>query len=236
MKVVAIIPAYNTERTIGMVVSLAKRFVDRVMVVDNNSTDATVREAWNNGAIIYHQLIQGQGAATRKAWNELVCNNIFDVVITLDGDGQHIPEEIPKLLKPIKDNEADIVIGCRFLEDIGVEKLKQMGMIRVPRYRRFGIWVITTLYNIGHKPLSDSQSCFRAFNKKAVSCLTIQDNGFGFSIEMLIKARKLGLRIKEVPITCVYHANLKNNSTMNPIKHGLGVAFRTVYWRLKLWN
>jgi glycosyltransferase involved in cell wall biosynthesis len=236
MRTVAIIPAYNAQRTIGMVVSLTKKFADKVIVVDNNSGDNTVSEALISGAIVYHQITQGAGAATRKGWHALRWNDYYDAFITLDSDGQHIPEEIPKLVKPILNNEADVVIGCRLLEDKGVTKLREMGMIKVPRYRRFGIWVITTLYNIGHKPILDSQSCFRAFSRKAINSLSIEDDGFGFSTEMLIKARKLGLRIVEVPITCIYHSSFYKNSTMNPIKHGLGVALRTIYWRIKLWN
>jgi glycosyltransferase involved in cell wall biosynthesis len=236
MKTVAIIPAYNAEKTIGMVVMLTKKHVSKVIVIDNNSKDKTVVEAFNNGAIVYYQLIQGAGATTRKAWDSIKWDKYYDCTVTLDSDGQHMPEEIPRLVKPILDNEADVVVGVRFLEGCDTNKLKDMDMISCPRYRRFGNWVITTIYNFGHKPLSDSQSCFRAFNKRAVELLSIEENGFGFSVEMLIKARKMGLRIKEVPITCIYHSNYKSNSSMNPIKHGLGVAFKTICWRVRLWN
>jgi glycosyltransferase involved in cell wall biosynthesis len=148
-----------------------------------------------------------------------------DIVVTLDSDGQHDPSEIPQVLKPILEGKADMVIGARF-----------MGEYEIPRYRKFGIDTINWLYNVcNSKKLIDTQSCFRAYARELVEKLTIEEDGFGFSTEVLIKIRKMKARMVEVPISCIYH-RLEQDSTMNPLKHGFLVAWKTIYWRVKLWN
>ena len=229
MKIVAVLPVYNEENTIGDIVRIVKKYVDLVVVVDNNSTDRTVWEAQKAEAKVYTEKIQGQGAATRLGWNSIRWGNYYDILVTLDADGQHNPEEIPRLLNTVKSpfrHSPDIVIGSRFLLPA-----------KAPCYRKFGIDVITWLYNVGHKQkIVDSQSCFRAYRRKVLEIINIEENGFGLSTEVLIKARKLGFKIIEVPISCIYHKDRRMNSTLNPVRHGLEVAWKTIWWRLKLWN
>jgi len=221
IRAVAVIPAYNEEKTISDIVKRTKKYVDKVMVVDNCSTDNTSKEcALIRDVGIYDCKIKGAGAATRMAWKNVAWDG-YDAMITLDADGQHNPDDIPMLLTGL--NEADIVIGARFLDGYSV-----------PPYRKFGIDIITWLYNIGHKPITDAQSCFRAYNRNVLDFIDIAENGFGFSTEVLIKARKQGFKITEVPIDCIYHSDFKQNSTLNPVHHGLEVAFKTLKWRLKL--
>ncbi len=228
MKVVAVIPAYNEEKAIADVVARAKKYCRRVIVVDNMSTDNTASIAEQAGADVYKCYTKGAGAATGKGVAHSL--NPFepfcgDIIVTLDGDGQHNPDEIPQLAQPIVDGIADVVIGSRFLGDY-----------RIARYRKFGIDVITWLYNVGSGEgrIVDAQSCFRAFSRNALKkILPINECGFGFSTEMLIKARKSGLVIKEVPISCIYHGDFRMNSSMNPIRQGVSVAWDTVKWRLK---
>lgn len=247
MKTAIVIPAYNTSRTIGNIVTKCLTLNDTIIVVDNNSTDSTLYNAKIRGATVFKEMTQGQGAATRRGLLEALQAG-FNTVVTLDSDGQHNPDEIPRLLEPIKSNVADIVIGCRFNDEsytpdkIGFyscysEELQYQYNVPVPVYRKLGISIITWLYNVLHKAkLEDSQCCFRAYNYKALNSLMIEEDGFGFSTELLIKARKLKLRVIEVPVSCIYHRDRKNNSTLNPIKHGIIVAWKTLYWRLKLWN
>ncbi len=234
MKTIAVIPAYNEQVLIIDVVNRTKVYCDEIVVVDDGSTDNTQYVVKRLGVkYIIEDRNYGAGHATKNGIKMALSNNA-DVVITLDGDGQHDPDEIPKLLKPIMSNEADIVIGSRFIEPLGFNKLKEMKMIKVPRYRMFGIKVITWFYNFGHrKKIEDGQCCFRAFNKKALDLISIKDDGFGFATEVLIKARKLGLRMVEVPITCVYHADINLNSTVNPVKHGLIAVSKTLFWRIR---
>lgn len=221
MKTLALIPAFNAEKTIGKIVRTTSKYVDAVLVVDNGSHDNTNKEAKKNGAWVVYEYTQGQGAATRRG---LEYAFLFDVVVTLDSDGQHNPNEISQLLKPIIEGKADMVIGARFINKY-----------QVPRYRKFGIDIINQLYNICNgKKLIDTQSCFRAYTGELIEKLTIEENGFGFSTEVLIKARKMKARMVEVPIECIYHS-LKQDSSMNPLKHGLEVVWKTIWWRIKLW-
>lgn len=226
MKTIAVIPTYNEENTIAQVVKDTQNHCDDIIVVDNNSTDKTAVKAYESvvgGIFVFEEYTQGAGAATRKGIGKALELGA-DIVITLDGDGQHNPAHIPWLLSPFSaEHSPDIVIGSRFWGKGN----------KIPLYRSFGIKIITWLFNVGAKhKITDSQCGFRAFSRKTLESIGIEENGFGFSIEMLVKARKKGLWIVEVPITCVYHGNLKQNSTLNPIRHGLGVALKTIKWRI----
>jgi len=225
--IVAVIPAYNEAESIEDVVKQSALRVNGVLVIDDGSSDDTVEIALHAGAKVYQQSHQGTGAATRKAWQiAKEQDGHCDIIVTLDADGQHNPVEIFDLTEPIIEGLADIVIGSRFNDG-------QYGLI--PSYRKFGIDIITWLYNVGSKQkITDAQSCFRAFNRKALEKVAITENGFGFSTEILLKSRKAGLRITEVPISCIYHKEYKRNSTLNPIRHGLEVVWATIKWRLKL--
>ena len=219
MKIIAVIPCLDEEKFIGDVVSKTINYVDKVFVIDDGSKDATARLAREAGAeVISHPSSQGAGAATRTGF-EAALKSGADIVVTLDGDGQHDPSEIPLLTKPIVDGKADLVIGSRFLSEA-----------KVSLYRKFGIDIITWLYNTGHRvKISDAQSGFRAYSRKAVECIDITYPGFGFSIETLVQARKHSLTIYEASITCIYH---DSGSTENPVTHGLSVAWSVVWLRL----
>jgi len=220
-KVIAAIPCLNEEAFIGDIVTKTQKYVDKVIVIDDGSIDRTSEIAKAAGAeVIRHEKRKGAGAATRSGFQAAKANGA-DVLVTLDGDGQHNPDEIPRLISPILGKKADLVIGSRFLKP----------QTNIRRYRKFGIDVITWLYNFGSKvKISDSQSCFRAHSRKLLDTIDITENGFGFSIEVLVQARKKGLTITEVPISCLYHSQ---GSSLNPIAHGLGVAFDVIKHRLK---
>jgi len=100
----------------------------------------------------------------------------------------------------------------------------------MPKYRKFGIDVITFLCNFGSKvTVSDSQCCFRVQNRRLIETVNITEAGFGFSVQVLIQTRRMGFTIKEVPISCIYHSH---GSSLNPVTHGLGVAFDVIKHRL----
>jgi glycosyltransferase involved in cell wall biosynthesis len=218
--VIVAIPCLNEEQFISDIVSRTREYVDRVIVVDDGSTDNTAETAAKAGAtVIKHKVRQGAGAATRTAF-EAAKGFSADVLVTLDGDGQHNPDEIPQVLAPILGESADLVIGSRFLQ-------YDLGNIR--RYRKFGIDVITWLYNLGSKvKVSDSQSGFRAHSRKLLEAINITEDGFGFSVQVLIQARRGKFVIKEVPISCIYHPE---GSSLNPVVHGLGVAWKVIKLR-----
>ncbi len=215
VKIVAVIPCLDEEKFIGDIVIRTRRQVSKVIVVDDGSTDQTAEVATVSGAeVIRHQKQRGAGAATMSGF-EAALKQSADIVIALDGDGQHDPDEIPLLLQPILDGQADLVIGSRFLK-----------VAKVPTYRKLGIDVITWLYNLGVKnKIIDAQSGFRAYSKKTLESIHITIPGFGFSIQTLVQARKSGVRIVEVPISIIYH---DQGSTVNPFIHGLSVAWTVV--------
>ncbi len=220
-RIVVGIPAYNEEQFIGEVVRRARRFADEVIVIDDGSTDDTAQVAEAaGGLVIKHKARRGAGDATRSCF-EAVKAKDADVLVTLDGDSQHNPDELSALVTSVLRDKADVVIGSRFINGQG----------NAPRHRRFGIAVITWLFNTGSRiRVSDAQSCFRAYGKRALSSLNITEHGFGFSVELLEEARQKGFRITEVPISCIYHSA---SHSANPVTHGLGVALTVVRLRLR---
>jgi len=214
-RVIACIPAYNEEKTIAKIVLLAQKFVDKVVVVDDGSEDLTSEIAKRLGAfVVRHDIRKGYGAAIQTCFKTAKELNA-DIMVTLDADGQHDPEEIPKLIKPILNNEADIVIGSRFMDIKSINE--------IPFYRRLGIKTITFLTRkaTGNQKISDAQSGFRAYSRKALEELEVEETGMSVSTEILIKATEKKLRIVEVPIFCRYKGI--KSSTHHPLRHGFNV-------------
>ncbi|MFA4669675.1 glycosyltransferase family 2 protein [Pyrococcus kukulkanii] len=217
MRTLIIIPAYNEELTIGSVVTLAKKYGD-VLVVDDGSIDRTSDIAKKAGAItLRHEANKGKGQALKTGFRYALENN-YDAVVCLDADGQHDPDEIPLLLKPILNGEADMVIGSRYLN--GAHK-------NIPLYRRLGLWVLnkTTALASGAK-ITDSQSGFRALNRKALENLELSADGYHVESEMIHKLSEKGLRIVEVPINVRY--DVPNKHKKHPVTHGVSVLMKIV--------
>ena len=214
-RVIAAIPCFNEERCIGSVVLKTKKFVSSVIVIDDGSTDATAEVAEAAGASVHqHDRNRGYGAAIRSAL-EKGKQLGADVLVIVDGDGQHDPKDIPKLIKPLIDGEADVVIGSRFL---GQGK-------KPPFYRRVGQRVLTTVTNVGSgQKVSDSQSGFRAYSSKALNVLNLAEDGMSVSSEMQFAIGKSGLKVKEVPIDVTYEGQAKRS----PVEHGIGVLSRVL--------
>ncbi len=211
--IIAAIPALNEETAIGSVVLRAKQHVDSVIVVDDGSYDKTAKIAELAGAsVIRHETNLGKGMALRDAFLRARELNA-DILVCLDGDGQHNPDEIPRLLIPIRNGDADMVIGSRFL-DIRSD---------IPRYRKAGQKVLTSLTNkVSETKVTDSQSGFRAFSKKAIDSIPVDEAGIGIESAMQRSADDLGLRIAEVPITCRY--DIEHASKMGSVRHGFTVV------------
>jgi glycosyltransferase involved in cell wall biosynthesis len=234
-KVVAAIPCFNTEGSITDVVKRTRRYVDQVIVIDDGSQDGTAEAAKAAGAlVINHGINKGYGEAIKSCFQAAKAN-AADVLVILDGDGQHNPDEIPRLLAPILNNEADLVIGSRFLPQTQQTQRTQrtQGTQRtvMPHYRKFGISVITFLWNFGSRvKVSDSQSGFRAYSKRMFGNIPLSEKGMSVSIEVLEKARRKGAIIKEVPISCLYPPSTLD---LKATRHGLSVALSVVRIRLK---
>jgi glycosyltransferase involved in cell wall biosynthesis len=211
-KIVACIPAYNEEKSIASVILRTSKYVDYVIVCDDGSTDMTSEIAEKVGAyVVSHDENLGKGAALKTAFLRAL-ELEPDYIVVLDGDGQHLPEEIPKLITPLEKNEADIVIGSRYLN----EKLQE-----IPYYRKVGHKIIGQVFNRNiNDQVKDSQSGFRAYNGEALlHLITAKSNGFGIEVEQISIATKNELRIQEVEAKIKYH-NIENTSKKSPLFHG----------------
>ena len=216
MKIVIGIPAYNEEKNIASLLIKLKKISQTIIVCNDGSTDLTGKIAKELGAtVIEHEKNSGYGSAIKSIF--LKAHEIdADVLVTFDADGQHRIEDINVILEPIKNNIADIVIGSRFLNNNQ----------EIPKYREIGIKAITKLTNVtGGTKITDSQSGFRAYNKKILDKIKPQESGMGISTEILIKSQKAGFKITEVPITILYEGD---TSTHNPISHGSSVILSTL--------
>jgi len=211
--IIAAIPAYNEEIAIGSVILRAKQKVDLVFVIDDGSTDATSEVAKLAGAeVLRHDSNQGKGSALINAFH-IARERNADILVCLDGDGQHNPDEIPALLAPIRQDMADMVIGSRFLN------VKS----DVPIYRRIGQEILNFLTNtVSHSHVTDSQSGFRAFSKNAIRSLSLDEGGIGIESFMQRAAHEKKLRITEVPISCRY--DVEHASKMGSVRHGFSVV------------
>ena len=211
------IPAFNEEKNIAAIITKLADITDTIIVCNDGSSDLTSDIAEKMGAfVINHEKNLGYGAAIRSIF--LKAKELDgDILVTFDADGQHRIEDIEKVTKPIIDQEADLVIGSRFLDESEKE---------VPQYRKVGIKVITKITNASiKKQLTDSQSGFRAYSKKVLNELNPSELGMGISTEILIKASSKNFRITEVPIKILYAGD---TSTHNPVSHGSSVIFSTI--------
>ena len=217
MKIIVGIPAFNEEKNIAAIITKLADVADSLIVCNDGSSDLTSDIAEKMGVfVINHEKNLGYGAAIRSIF--LKAKELDgDILVTFDADGQHRIEDIENVTKPIIDQEADLVIGSRFLDESEKE---------VPQYRKVGIKVITKITNATiKKQLTDSQSGFRAYSKKVVNELNPSESGMGISTEILIKASAKNFRISEVPIKITYFGD---TSTHNPITHGSSVIMSTI--------
>jgi glycosyltransferase involved in cell wall biosynthesis len=216
LRILVCIPAFNEAKTIADIIMNSKKHADGVIVYDDGSTDNTYDLAKSSGAtVIKSPKNTGYGAAIRALFQAAKDQNA-DVMITLDSDGQHNPDQIPVLIEPLLKQGVDLVIGSRFLNRNDKE--------RVPRYRSFGIKTITKLTQAAsYGGITDAQSGFRAYNKNALSKINLFEDGMAVSIEILLRAKEKKLLTTEVPITINY--DVKDTSTHNPISHGVGVLY-----------
>jgi glycosyltransferase involved in cell wall biosynthesis len=210
----ACIPAYNEENHIADVIKKSLLHVDQVVVCDDGSTDGTAKIATNAGAVVISQSNQGYGAAISTLFDYARRNNA-KIMVTLDSDGQHNPEQIPLLLDAITDHGVDVSIGSRFLGDS-----------EASGYRKVGIKIITSAANYGTSlKTSDSQSGFRAYSQKAIDAIHPTEQGMAVSTEILLKISNKGLSLAEVPISVTYGPN---TSEHNSVSHGVSVLMNTL--------
>lgn len=209
--VVACIPAYNEERTIAAVVLKAQRYVDRVIVCDDGSSDLTGEIAKRMGAeVVVHENNKGKGAAIKSLLRRALALNA-DIIVTLDADLQHDPEEIFKLITPILKGEAEVTLGSRFVPGA----VSNISVLRLLGARLIN-WVVRKSL---HVPVKDIQTGFRAYSRRAAEiALKAEANNYGVEQEQLALLTRAGLKIVEVPVT-VRYGGLKT-SKKHPLAHG----------------
>jgi len=201
-------PAYNEENLIFDLIKKIEPFVDKVVVCDDGSTDKTEQKARDAGAhVIRHKKNLGKGGAMKSLFN--YAKNIdADIVITMDGDGQFLPEEIPRIMKPVIEQKADVVLGYRF-DDAD----------DMPTYRKFGNKFLDKMTSLASElPFRDTQGGFRAYSKKAIQLIKFSTNGFGVDSEIVVNASKQNLKIVEEKVTVIYNTGGKT-STKTPLVH-----------------
>lgn len=226
MKLVIVIPAYNEEQVIGEVLrSLPKKLLGIkrivILVVNDGSVDKTAKIAKRNGAIVVTHIInQGLGSALSTGLEAAKLLDV-DIAITFDGDGQHNPAEIKKIIKPILLNKADLVVGCRMINPKGMPLIKILGNIVMNfiTYILLGTWS------------RDTQSGMRAFSRKAIDNIIIHSRGYEVSSEIIGEAKKKKLDVLEVPIKAIYtkYSIGKGQNIFN----GANILFKLLLMRLE---
>ncbi len=217
MKIAIGLPAYNEEKNIASIITKLEDVSDLVIVCDDGSSDLTGKIASKMGAIVItHEQNKGYGAAIRSLFLKSKELEV-DILVTFDADGQHSVNDITKVIQPILDKTADLVIGSRFLDE---------SQDNIPSYRKTGIQIITKLTNTTLKEkIKDSQSGFRAYSKDVLSKILPSDSGMGVSSELLIKTSSNDFKIVEIPIKISYEGD---TSTHHPVSHGVSVTMSTL--------
>lgn len=221
--VYVIIPAYNEEKSIAKVIlDVPKNLVKEIIVGNNNSNDNTALEAKNAGATVVDAPISGYGNACLKGIDYLKDKaKADDIIVFMDGDYSDYPEEIVKIIAPIQNNKADLVIGSRTLG------IKERGAMTLPQ--EFGNWLATKLIKLFYGVKFTDLGPFRAITWGNLMTINMQDKTYGWTVEMQIKAAKLGLKSVEVPVT--YRKRIGVSKVSGTLK-GVILAGYKIIWMI----
>lgn len=215
-KIIAVIPAHNESKYIKDVVKKAKQHVDVVIVVDDASTDDTKELAEEAGAIVLRHAINLMKGASLKTGCELALQKGADIIITLDADGQHDPNEIPKFIEKL--NQSDLVIGIREFD-------KNMSL-----KSKIGNKILSGFSKVLYRTdIKDSQSGFRAFNTNIYKKIAWESSDYGVETEMIKRLSDNHIKFSEVKIKTIYNDKYKGTTPIDGIK----IAFNMIKWRMK---
>jgi glycosyltransferase involved in cell wall biosynthesis len=217
---VSVTPAYNESKHIADVITETKKYVTYAIVVDDCSKDNTWQKAIESNAdiILISQENHGQGYSIREGMKLALLLNP-DVIVTVDADMQHNPEEIPKIISPIMHDGYDVVIGSRTTEDV-----KDM-----PKVKRFGNFMLTLITRVLFGIYcSDSQSGFRAYSPKAAQLIQFKVDRYGWASVMFAEIVENHLKYREIDIDCIYHDVDKGTT----IKDGLWIGAQMLHYKI----
>jgi UDP-N-acetylglucosamine---dolichyl-phosphate N-acetylglucosaminyltransferase len=219
LRAVAVIPAFDEARSIGAVVAGVRPFVEDVIVIDDGSRDGTMEAAKAAGAmVIRHEHNQGKGCAVRSGIAHALASTTWTHLLTIDGDLQHLPHEVPILLKTAEETGADLVLGER-----------TFGRADMPAARyhanRIGSRALSSFLGT---QVADTQCGFRVFRSGIIRRLTLRATGYEIETEMLVKVRRHGGRIVSAPVTAVYGGSA---SKLRPVRDTTRTCFLAVYYR-----
>lgn len=217
-RIVVIIPAYNEEESLPLVIKDIPSFVDEVIVANNGSTDNTSAVSKKSGATVLTENERGYGAACLKAIDYIKDKN-YDVVVFLDGDYSDYPEEMNHVVDPIIKNDYDLVIGSRM-----IGKREEGSML--PQ-AIFGNWLASFLIRLFWKYNFTDLGPFRAIKYSSLINLNMQDRNFGWTVEMQIKTAKLKMRTVEVPVS--YRKRIGQSKVTGTIKGSIKASVKILY-------
>ena len=223
-KALIIVPAYNAAQTVGDVVRSCREFVNNIVVINDGSRDETAGAAMIAGAeVVTHPMNRGKGAALKTgfAW---AMERRYDIVITLDADGQHLPREIPKFLRAREEAHADLIIGGR--SHLFGEMLPRRRMAN-----RFSAWSIS---RASGKRITDSQSGFRLYSANLLRNIRLHTDGFDMESEIIVHAGRGGFKVLTIPIDLGFVDGI-STSHYKPLKDTLRIAWTVtrarLFWR-----
>lgn len=217
-KIAVIIPAYNEEESLPKVINDIPSFVDEVIVVNNNSTDNTIEAAKIAGATVLTENERGYGAACTKGI-DYIKNKNYDIVVFIDGDYSDHPEEMDLVVKPIIDNDFDMVIGSRMIGN------REKGAM-LPQ-ALFGNWLATFLIKLFWNYKFTDLGPFRAIKYNSLINLQMVDRNFGWTVEMQIKAAKQKLKCTEVPVS--YRKRIGQSKVTGTISGSIKASYKILY-------
>lgn len=219
-----IIPAFNEEGSIAKVIHDIPSHISEVIVVDNQSTDETSKQAESAGATVLYEAKMGYGHACLKGLSYLKeLREPTDIVVFLDGDYSDYPEEMDKIIAPIIQDDIDLVIGAR------VKSKREPGSMTFPQI--FGNWLATTLMRLFFDSRFTDLGPFRAIKYKKLLALNMEDKTYGWTVEMQLKALKQKLTYTEVDIN--YRNRIGESKVSGTVKGSVMAGVKILGWIFK---
>ena len=219
-----IIPAYNEEKSIIKVIQDIPSIVNEIIIVDNNSSDQTAKNAQEAGAKVLTEIKKGYGNACLKGISYVKSQtHKTDIIVFLDGDFSDYPEELTKLIAPIINDNIDFVIGAR------VSKFREKGSMTRPQI--FGNWLATTLMSILFNSKFTDLGPFRAIKYHKLLSLKMEDKTYGWTVEMQLKAIKNNYSYQEIPVK--YRNRIGVSKVSGTIKGAIFAGVNILYWIFK---